>query len=122
MFKIVSKHLFWWPVTVKTPSSAEPGTFVEDTFRMQFEALPMDRAREIDAARAKLSPEERDRRSFDFVFEVAKGWDNVVDEAGQSLAFTREVFEAALQNAWFRDAVLSAYQSAMAGQEARLGN
>lgn len=122
MFKLVSKHLFWWPVAVKRPDPDEVGRFIRDEFEMQFEALPMDRARKIDEVRNALPADRRDERNFDFLFEVTKGWRDVEDEGGQSVPFTREIFETALQNAWFRDGVLAAYASAMAGQEARLGN
>lgn len=122
MFVVASRHRFWWPVTVYTPSPEKPGTLVEATFEMQFEALPLERAREIDAERNALPPEERSERLNDWLFEVAKDWRDVIDDARQPIPFTRETFAVFLGVSWHRNAVLNAYQEAMSGQAARLGN
>lgn len=122
MFRIVSKHLFWWPVTVKVPHPDDAGRFVDATFEMRFEAMPIERAREIDEARNKLPQDQQAAHAFDFLFEVARDWRDVQDGDGQTIAFSVEAFKAQLGYAWFRDGVLRAYEQAVTGQAARLGN
>ncbi|WP_437871290.1 hypothetical protein ACSD7O_22205 [Methylorubrum extorquens] len=122
MFTITKKSLFWWPVIVKIPSPDSPGVYQEHEFEMQFEAMALDRARAIDEERRGLPADEREARAFDFLFDVARGWRDVVAEDGTAVPFSREVFEAQLQYPWFRDGVLSAYARAVTGQGARLGN
>lgn len=122
MFVITKKHLFWWPVTVKIPSPDTAGELQEHTFEMQFEAMSMERGRQIDAEIDKLPLAERSARRFDFIFEMAKGWREIVDADGVDVPFTRETLEAQLNIAWFRAGVLAAYEQAMTGQQARLGN
>lgn len=122
MFVIAPKRLFWWPVTVGIPHPDTAGVIEEHTFEMQFEALSLERGREIDAERNRLSADERDARSFDFLFEIAKGWRDIVDADGNDVPFSREALEAQLNIAWFRTGVLAAYERAMTGQQARLGN
>jgi len=122
MFTITKKHLFWWPVTVKIPSPDNSGVYQEHEFEIQFEAMPLDRAREIDTARAKLPAAEREERQFDYVFELVRGWRDVVAEDGEAVPFSREIFAAQFQYPWFRDAVAEAYARAVSGQGGRLGN
>lgn len=122
MFVIAHKRLFWWPVTVSIPHAEKAGVFEEHTFDMQFEALSLERGREIDAERNKLPADERGARTFDFLFEIARGWRDVIDADGLDVPFTREALEAQLNIAWFRTGVLAAYEQAMTGQQARLGN
>lgn len=122
MFVVAVKRLFWWPVTVKIPHPEKAGTQEEHTFAMQFEAMPLDRAEEIDAARNALPESERAKHSFDFMKEVARGWRDVVGADGEAIAFTPEAFTAQLNFVWFRTGVLAAYEEAVTGQAARLGN
>lgn len=122
MFKVVSTHLFWWPVTVKMPDPDNAGRLSAQTFELRFEALPLDRARAIDAARAKLPAEEQDAHAFDFLLEISKDWREVVDADGSPIPFTADGFQAQLSLPWFRDGVVAAYVQATSGQEARLGN
>lgn len=124
MFTITKKRLFWWPVTVKIPSphSGSAGSYDEHTFEVQFEAMPLDRARQIDAERNRLPAAEREERALDFLFESVRGWRDVVAEDGADVPFTREMFEAQLQYAWFRNGIMDAYAAAISGQGGRLGN
>lgn len=122
MFTITKKRLFWWPVTVKIPSPDNSGVYQEHGFEMQFEAMPRDRALEIDAERNRLPAAERDALAFEFLFEVARGWRDVVAEDGTDAPFSEELFRQQLQYPWFRDAVVAAYEQAVTGQDARLGN
>lgn len=122
MFTIAPKRLFWWPVTVKIPHPENAGEFQEHGFEAQFEALPLDRAKDLDDARNRLPERDRAARSYDFLFEIVRGWRDVVDADGEAVPFSREAFEAQLNYAWFRTAVLAAYEAAVTGQAARLGN
>ena len=122
MFVVAQRHLFWWPVTVQLPNPDAPGELFAASFEMRFEALPLDRARAIDAARNALPAEEREGRRHDFLFAVSHDWRDVVDDTGTPIPFTRETFEAFLQVSWHRQAVIEAYTEAMSGQAARLGN
>lgn len=122
MFAVTKKRLFWWPVTVRIPHPDKAGAFEAHSFEMQFEAMSLERAREIDAGTASLSGGASEVRPFAFLREVCRGWRDVVDEAGESVPFTPEAFGAQLQFGWFSTAVFEAYQEAVSGQEPRLGN
>lgn len=122
MFMPVLRHLFWWPVTVAMPDPDRPGKFAPQTFEMQFEALPIDRAREIEAVRETLPLEEREAHAFDILFEIASSWRDVAGPDREDIPFSREIYAEQLQYPWFRDGVLRAYGEATSGQEARLGN
>ena len=122
MFVVASKRLFWWPVTVKIPHPDKVGTQELHSFEMQFEAMPLDRAKAIDDARNALPESERAEHAFDFLSDVAKGWRDVVGPDGEALAFTPDAFRAQLNFVWFRAGVLAAYEEAVTGQAARLGN
>ncbi|WP_264047480.1 hypothetical protein [Methylobacterium flocculans] len=122
MFVVAAKRLFWWPVEVKVPHPEKAGEFQEHTFEMQFEAMSLERGREIDAARNALPADKRDAFNFDYIFELTKGWRDIVDADGEAVPFTRENLEAQLGFAWFRTGVLAAYEQAITGQAARLGN
>lgn len=122
MFVVASKHRFWWPVTVRMPDPEKPGQLIEATFQMQFETLPMERARALDAERNALPADERTARLNDWLFEVAKDWHEVIDADRAPIPFSREAFAAFLELAWHRNAVIEAYGEAMSGQAARLGN
>lgn len=122
MFAVAAKRLFWWPVTVRIPHPENAGELEAHSFEMQFEALALDRAGELDAERNALPEEERAKRSFDFIFEVSKGWRDVVDADGVAVPFSREALQEQLRFVWFRTGVLAAYEQAVTGQAARLGN
>ncbi|KMO39611.1 hypothetical protein [Methylobacterium aquaticum] len=122
MFVVASQRLFWWPVTVSIPHPTEAGRQEKHTFDMQFRALPQDEARRIDEERNALPEDEQAARMFDFIHQVAVGWRDVVAEDKTDVPFSRELLEQQLQFPWFRDGILRAYEEAVTGGEARLGN
>ncbi|RXF75082.1 hypothetical protein [Hansschlegelia zhihuaiae] len=121
MFVIDQTSLFWWPVTVRWPSNEKPGQFDEQTFQMQFELLSRDETKKIfdDARAAGRSGEDA---NDELMRRVCKGWRDVQDVSGKSVAFTPESFAEAWRRAPVRIAVNEAYTAAMNGEAARLGN
>ena len=122
MFKIVSKHLFWWPVTVRMPDPERPGAIREQSFDMRFEAIPDDQARAIDEARHALPPDEQTAHLVGSVVELCRDWRDVQDDEGGEVPFSAEELRSQLSFPWFRAGVVSAYQQALSGQAARRGN
>ncbi|MDZ4310605.1 MAG: hypothetical protein U1A24_08610, partial [Cypionkella sp.] len=53
---------------------------------------------------------------------VVKNWDGVIDEDKSPIPFSPELFDQAMQQSWFRQAVQEALQQSMTGDKARLGN
>lgn len=122
MFKVVTKHLFWWPVTVRMPDPDEAGKLVSQSFEMQFLALPRDRAMAIDEAVSALPPEKRPAHIWDFIVEVSRNWRGVVNDDKQEVPFSAELLRLQLEFPWFGHAVAEAYSQASRGEAGRLGN
>ena len=122
-FRLVEKYRYWWPVTVRIPDPDQPGAVIEQQLRVQFQ--PLGRGEELanQEAYAKLrDPRERARREHDLLRQICVNWDDVIDAEGGAVAFSPDVFEEALQSAWFRNAIYAAYAASLKGEAARLGN
>lgn len=123
MFKLTTKHLFPWPVTVRMPDPENPGTVISHTFTAEFEAITGERAAEIDARIRQDFPNDYDAHSADYILDVTHGWGDVVDDSGKPVPFSKSLLGAQLGLSWFRVGIVTAYSEAMAGQEAaRQGN
>ena len=120
MFRIVTKHLFWWPIVVRVPSPDLPGAIAEQTFAMQFEAITDERARAIEATPGEAV--DLAERTKDFIVAVSRGWRDVEDEDGVAVPFSPEALRSLAGFSWVRTGVIEAYRQAMAGEAARLGN
>jgi len=122
-FVATRKHLFWWPVTVRTPDPDNPGTFISEEFEMQFEALSKTEGEALDDAYAALETDKEKRaHEHDVARRVAVGWRGVEEGDGKALAFSAEGLEQMLEYSWYRAGIYTAYAEAMGGQEARRKN
>lgn len=122
MFVLEHSPLYWWPVTVNTPSPDKPGEYVSQTFEAQFENIPRAEARKIRDELLQLSGAEYEAREDDVIRRVLRGWRDIQDASKVDVPFTPETFEAAWQQSWFRIGVLRAWQESISGEKARLGN
>lgn len=122
-FALVDSYRYWWPVTVNVPDTANPGKFLHQNLKIEFEAEPRDEAiariEKIDA----LPVDERADHEFDELRRLVTNWDEVTLADGITpLPFTAEAFEKAIQFSWFRIGVYRAYADSISGDKARLGN
>lgn len=122
-FILTDTYRFWWPVTVRLPDPEKPGAIIEQTFEVEFLAMPKDRAKELDAAKAKLTTDE-DREAHDrgMLTEILCNWRDVVAAGNKPVPFDAANLDTALQFSFFRVAIYGAYAEAMAGEEARTKN
>lgn len=119
-FRLVTSHLYWWPVEVLVPDPDRAGETVTQSLDIQFEALPADEVSKIEP-----DPDEKDPfvREHALLFRVCKNWRGVVaDDDKTPIAFSREDLRLALQMPWTRTAVYVAYGRSLAGGEARRKN
>ena len=121
-FKLVTEHLYWWPVDIKMPSTTKPGSWDSHTFEVQFSAVPQSEARRIGLEIAALPVEERAEREHEVLISAVRDWRNVVGEDGQPAAFSPATLHQAMEMGWFRLGLYRAYVRSLANDEARLGN
>jgi hypothetical protein len=123
-FVLSSAKSYPWPVTVRIPDPANPGSFVEQTFTARL--IPQDQDAWIadQAAVDAIEPfGARMKASRAKLAARIEGWgEDVVDDAGNPVPFTPENLDRALRQSWFRIGVLEAIQASANGEEARLGN
>lgn len=122
-FKLSKTHRYWWPVSVSIPDPENPGQFVEQRLKVQFEPLgrdaqlaAQDQAAQLTTLRALADHETEQAR------RIVKNWEGVIDADGSPVPFTPELLDQALQQAWFRKGVQEALHESMTGDKARLGN
>ncbi|ORE87821.1 hypothetical protein [Aurantimonas sp. 22II-16-19i] len=121
-FRLVETYLYWWPVTVHIPDPTNAGQTIEQTFEMQFEAMPIEEAEKLDRDFMELkTAEERSTHEHDLLKRVSKNWRGVEAAGGGDEPFTSEAFEKAIRFPWFRIATYRAYARSISG-EARAGN
>ncbi|MES0879700.1 hypothetical protein [Roseibium sp. SCP14] len=118
-FKITDTYRFWWPVTVRMPDPNNAGAIIEQKFEALFEALPEDRANEMDEAFAALeTAKDRKAHQHDAIREILKDWRGVIAEDESEQPFTEDAREQCIQSTWFRIGVYDAYAQAMRAEEA----
>lgn len=112
----------WWPVTVKWPNSSKPGDTVDMTFKVQFEVLPQSEGRAIDEALTEAEMKGDTSQRNTLMLRVVKNWDeDVVDEDGKPIPFSRDALEAALEFSWVRIGLNQAWTAFVNG-DPRKGN
>ncbi|MGY9046325.1 hypothetical protein P775_11045 [Puniceibacterium antarcticum] len=122
-FVLTDLQLYWWPVPVRIPDPDNAGKILEQTFKVQFEAQSQDDAvAHTDGYQALSSAKERADHERAWLCRVVRNWDDVVGPDKSPIPFNDQTFTAALQQAWFRTGIYTAYQESINGQEARLGN
>jgi hypothetical protein len=122
-FTLAKEHLYWWPVEIKMPDPAKPGKFHTQKFQMQFRAQPTDEARELTREIEGLPAEQQAEREHAHLICVCRDWnEDVVDEDNKPIAFSEDRLRQALQFAWFRMGLYTAYRDSIVGDEARKGN
>ncbi len=124
-FKVAKERLFWWPVKVAVPDPdpARAGKMIQQQFNMQFLSMPQDDAKKEQIKLAGMDLQERIDREHDLLKSVCRDWDDqVVDEDGQAIPFSKEMLSSLIADNFFRIGLYSAYQEAMSGDGARLKN
>lgn len=106
MFKLELDPKWTWPVTVRVP--VDGGVFEERKFRAHYRLIPDARRREIDAMPEAESIPTLLREGVVKVMDI-------VDEAGELLPHSPEIFEALIGVPWIRMGMLMSYLQAMAG-------
>lgn len=123
MFVHTTSYEFQRTVEVRRPSPDKKDAILRETFVARFKAIEPD---ELEAFEDELAQTVTAKDSIgvlsDLAARVTVGWEDVVDGDKKPVAFTEELFRQYLRAPWFRDGVVSAYRSAMRGEEARLGN
>lgn len=137
MFRMVKTLTTWWPVKVYEPSPEKPGTFAEYEFEIEMEILDRDVVKFNQAARDAILAEAEgevsdkvlksvtaklDQHELQVFHRVFRNWRGVVDETGEVLPFSTEMFLQALKRNHFREAINVAYAEAIDSGKARLGN
>ena len=125
-FRLTKVVRYWWPVTFSMPHPDRPGERVSQQLQIQFEARDREAVLAAFEAFQTLKTErERVEHEHSEIRAIVRNWDDVVDDAGDPVPFSAAALEAALQQVWFRTAVLKAYGESLRtqqGEEGRLGN
>lgn len=124
-FRLVTEHVFDWPIDISVPDPANPGKFLKQKMTGKFRFISRDEAyRQRDFLAGLKSEEEREQHEHDVIRTALIGWNenDVLDEDGQPVPFSSEALEQAIQLHWFRQGVYRAYEKAMLGDGARRGN
>lgn len=118
-FVLVEKHLYWWPVKVRVPDTEQAGKLIEQELKIQFEARDQEETLALQEAYAALAtPRERAEAEVSELKAICRGWDGVVDGAGNPVSFSADTFALALEQSWFRAGVWAAYHQSVFGIEA----
>ncbi|MES0068796.1 hypothetical protein NKJ73_23760 [Mesorhizobium sp. M0074] len=122
-FILAKEYLYWWPIKIELPDPTNPGKWKTMSYTHQFAGVDEDAAialgKEIEALPTQ---EERKTREHDLLIQATRGWRDVVDEDGNEVEYSEEVFRQALQQTWYRVALYSAYANSLASPAARKGN
>jgi hypothetical protein len=124
-FKITSERVFWWPVKVESPNPdlKMAGKMIEQEFKMKFVALPRAEFKDIQAEQVNMTMQERIEHEHDLIMRVCLDWDdNVVDEDGNAVGFSKEVLSDLMSDTYFRIGLYTAFSKAMSGEAARSKN
>lgn len=121
-FVQATRHLYWWPISVKLPHPDRTGQWISESFRMRFEMVPADEARAIRDKIAEMPADERAAHEHDLLLRAAQDWDEVVDGSGDQVPFSAGTLLIVLQSSWHRLAVYEGWQRSLVPGEARRGN
>lgn len=122
-FVMTTKHLYWWPVTVRMPDPENAGAFIEQTFEMQFVAQNRDDAVAAQEHYASLTTDrERIEADKEQMRKICRSWRGIVDVDGADIPFTAALLDDAMGVSWFRTGVMQAIAEASMGVEAKAGN
>ena len=117
-FVLTAHTSYWWPVEVRLPDPHEPGQMVRQTFRAKFHPLLLDRAIAAEQAmKEEADPAAYSALECQTLRELVLDWAEVVNDAGEPVAFSAEVFEVALQRQWFRQALFHAFYQSQSGRD-----
>jgi hypothetical protein len=110
MFKLSANPRYSWPVSVEIP--ADGGTYDEAAFTVVF------RRGTVEEYQALYKRMETGELNFvDAAKEVVLGWDEVVDDGGEPIAFTPQALDGMLQVPRVAEAIFWAYIRSASGNE-----
>ena len=122
-FTPTSDYRFERTVSVPRPSPTEKDKIIRDKFTAVFVAISPEELEAFDEelAQANTMPDII-KVQKDLAERVTVGWSDVVDANSQAIDFSIEQLRLYFRSPTFRSALISNYQAAMRGEEARLGN
>lgn len=121
-FKLAKTYRYWWPVAVRVPDPENPGKFLEQQLRLQYEPLSRDQQVENSEKVQRMGLREIHQFELDQAAAQIKNWEGVVDDAGEIVPFTPELLAQAMQFEWFRKGAVQGLKDSQNGEEARAGN
>lgn len=124
-FQSVIDCTYWWPVTLRVPSTEKERAGEIDlvTFNMKFKPLGRDAAIASQEAYVELgTARETADHEFEQAREACVDWDDVWDAKGNPKPFSADALHEAWQHAWFRTGVYEAMADSLSGEGARAGN
>ncbi len=122
-FVLAENDRYWWPVVCLVPDPSNPGDFMEQKLKVEFELQERDdyiKGRKILAD--LTDPEEIVAHEHGELLRLCKNWSGVVSKNKEPVPFTDTAFRAAIQKPWFRTALYRAMNEAQSGEKPRLGN
>ncbi|MBP0439433.1 hypothetical protein [Tianweitania sediminis] len=122
-FRLVSEHLYWWPVDVSMPDPEAAGKLMTMKFEARFKAVRESVLRAKGTEISQIdNPNERVAQEVEQLLDVITDWRGVVDENDAAVPFTKDALREAMEMQWFRTAVFRAWGDSMRTDVARRGN
>lgn len=104
MFVISQSATYRFPVKFHTPKEDGTGTD-ENSFTAVFKRMTVPEIQELTA--------RRDLDDVNFARAVMVGWDDVVDQSGEKVEFSKAMFETLLTKVGFASAVTRAFTASL---------
>lgn len=113
-FVLAKQYEFTWPVTVTLPD--EKGKHVTRTFTGHFRMMEQGEFKEMNDALQRALAEDISQAqdtTTEIVVRTMTGWDEVVDEDNQPIAFSEDTLRAACRFGPICRAIYEAYKDAV---------
>ncbi|HTM76559.1 MAG TPA: hypothetical protein VL133_02880 [Devosia sp.] len=109
-FVLKNHYEYWWPVKVRLPNPDKGGAFIEQTFNAKFRSMSPAKAMELGAGAG-------DEGTNAFIKEVVMDWDEtIVDDDGDTVAFSEAALEDLLANVWVLRGFWAAWSESITGE------
>jgi hypothetical protein len=97
-----------WPVKIERPSESKPGEFEEFSFTGQFVRLSRTELDKFD-----------DENEFSALQKILVGWEDIKEEDGTPIVFTKEVLKEFSEDVDFVKGVLNAFKAFYGNSQAK---
>lgn len=124
MFILRDEIKSWWPVEVREPNPASPGTFIKHKFEVEFTLINQDEANARNDARSALLKDDgeageiiRALQAFDAETYVDRisDWRGVYGEDKREVPYSRDTLLQALKRPLIQVAIAEAYEKMASG-------